>query len=78
MYDWGCCEDGELSILRRKIVDGSFLGNREAFCLDRVYFYHKYRGLVRKVEMGYSSKDIGPIRMIGGWREVIIGALDHV
>ena len=53
-----CCEDGELSILRRKLVDGSFLRNREAFCLDRVYFYHKYRGLVRKVEMR-------PICMIG-------------
>ena len=33
MYDWGCCEDGELSILRRKVVDGSFLRNFEVFCL---------------------------------------------
>ena len=31
-YDWGCCEGGGLSILR-KVVDGSFLRNREAFCL---------------------------------------------
>ena len=38
-YDWGCCEGGELSILRRKVVDGSFLRNCEAFCLDRVYFF---------------------------------------
>ena len=30
-YDWGCYEDGELSILRRKVVDGSFLRNHEAF-----------------------------------------------
>ena len=101
-----CFEGGGLSILRRKVVDGYFLWNRETFCLcifiiniggwlekskwDRyvwlgllrrwwiidfkkencwwilftefwsflfVYFYHKYRELVRKVEMEYSSKD---------------------
>ena len=55
-----------------------FYGILKPFVWTGCIFIINIGGLVRKVEMGYSSKDIGPIRMIGGWREVIIGALDHV
>ena len=34
-------------------------------------FFYKYRGLVRKIEMRYDSKDIGSIRMIGVVAKVV-------
>ena len=59
MYDWGCCEDGELSILRRKVVDGSFLRNFEVFCL--CIFIINIGGWLEKSKWNIVAR----IRMIG-------------